>query len=58
MSTAWTSPCTPSDGAPYDYRRSLLAFSITSEDSGAGVYLPEHRWELSGGARVHPREEP
>jgi ABC-type polysaccharide/polyol phosphate transport system ATPase subunit len=46
------------DGAPYDYRRRYLAFAVTSEERGVGVYFPEHRWELSGGARVLPREEP
>lgn len=34
------------DGAPYDYRRKLLAFSVTAASGGAGVYLPEHRWEF------------
>ena len=36
------------DGAPYDYRRKLLAFSVTSAAGGAGVYLPEHRWRFAG----------
>lgn len=36
------------DGAPYDYRRRLLAFSVTSNAGGAGVYLPEHRWSFTG----------
>jgi len=38
------------DGAPYDYRRKLLAFSVTSAVGGAGVYLPEHRWRFAGAA--------
>ena len=38
------------DGAPYDYRRKLLAFSVTSAAGGAGVYLPEHRWRFRGAA--------
>jgi len=38
------------DGAPYDYRRKLLAFSVTSPGGGAGVYFPEHRWSFAGGA--------
>ena len=38
------------DGAPYDYRRRLLAFSVTSAAGGAGVYLPEHRWRFAGAA--------
>lgn len=37
-------------GAPYDYRRRLLAFSVTSATGGAGVYLPEHRWRLEDAA--------
>jgi ABC-type polysaccharide/polyol phosphate transport system ATPase subunit len=38
------------DGAPYDYRRRLLSFTVTSGERGVGVYFPEHRWELEGGA--------
>jgi len=38
------------DGAPYDYRRRLLAFSVTADARGIGVYFPEHHWELGGGA--------
>jgi len=37
------------DGAPYDYRRRALAFTVTAHERGAGVYLPEHRWEVAGG---------
>jgi ABC-2 type transport system ATP-binding protein/lipopolysaccharide transport system ATP-binding protein len=37
------------DGAPYDYHRRLLAFSVTSDLRGAGVYEPEHRWEFGDG---------
>jgi ABC-type polysaccharide/polyol phosphate transport system ATPase subunit len=37
------------DGAPYDYRRRALAFTVTARERGAGVYLPEHRWEVAGG---------
>ena len=36
------------DGAPYDYRRKLLAFTVTSSSGGAGVYLPEHSWRFAG----------
>ncbi|MEO7794705.1 MAG: ABC transporter ATP-binding protein [Thermoanaerobaculia bacterium] len=36
------------DGAPYDYRRKLLAFTVTSATGGAGVYLPEHSWRFAG----------
>ncbi|MEO8275106.1 MAG: ABC transporter ATP-binding protein [Thermoanaerobaculia bacterium] len=45
------------DGAPYDYRRKLLAFSVTSSSGGAGVYLPEHRWKF-GGAVTFQRSRP
>jgi ABC-type polysaccharide/polyol phosphate transport system ATPase subunit len=39
------------DGEPYDYRRKLVAFTVTSPERGAGVYLPEHGWSFTGGAR-------
>jgi lipopolysaccharide transport system ATP-binding protein len=44
------------DGAAYDYRRRLLAFSVTSDERGVGVYFPEHRWEFAGGARMRAKE--
>jgi lipopolysaccharide transport system ATP-binding protein len=44
------------DGAAYDYRRRLLAFTVTSDERGIGVYFPEHRWEFAGGARMKARE--
>jgi ABC-type polysaccharide/polyol phosphate transport system ATPase subunit len=37
------------EGAPYDYHRRALAFTVTAAESCAGVYSPEHRWELAGG---------
>ncbi len=37
------------DGAPYDYQRKALSFTVTSPLRGVGVYFPEHRWEFSGG---------
>ncbi|MCB1035595.1 MAG: ABC transporter ATP-binding protein, partial [Acidobacteria bacterium] len=40
------------DGAPYDYRRKILTFTVTSAEKGIGVYFPEHRWTFSGGATV------
>ena len=43
------------DGAPYDYRRKLLAFTVTGAQGGAGVYFPEHRWSFDGGARFRER---
>jgi ABC-type polysaccharide/polyol phosphate transport system ATPase subunit len=36
------------DGVPYDYRRHLLSFTVTSSARGAGVYSPRHSWEFSG----------
>jgi lipopolysaccharide transport system ATP-binding protein len=44
------------DGAPYDYRRKLLAFSVTSSAGGAGVYLPEHQWRFA--IAEDPRDTP
>ncbi len=37
------------DGTPYDYRRQLLAFSVTSRERGVGVYFPQHEWSFSDG---------
>lgn len=37
------------DGAPYDYRRQVLAFTVTSRERGEGVYFPEHRFAFEGG---------
>jgi lipopolysaccharide transport system ATP-binding protein len=39
------------DGAPYDYQRRVLSFTISSRERGVGVYFPEHGWEFSGGIR-------
>jgi len=44
------------DGAPYDYRRRLTAFTVTSDERGVGIYFPEHRWEFSGGVRMRAGE--
>ncbi|HEV3075474.1 MAG TPA: ABC transporter ATP-binding protein [Thermoanaerobaculia bacterium] len=52
------------DGAPYDYRRRALGFTVTAATGGVGVYFPEHRWEFTGGvswgsaAARSPRSEP
>lgn len=46
------------DGAPYDYRRKFLSFSVTSPERGVGVYFPEHRWEFEGDLAFEPRSEP
>lgn len=35
------------DGSPYDYRRKLLAFSVTSSERGVGIYFPRHTWTFS-----------
>lgn len=35
------------DGSPYDYRRRLVSFSVTSARRGAGIYFPERRWTFS-----------
>jgi len=45
------------DGAPYDYRRQLTAFTVTAEARGVGVYFPEHRWEFAGRVALRPRSE-
>lgn len=37
------------DGAPYDYRKSVLTFTVTAPRDGVGVYFPEHRWRFEGG---------
>jgi energy-coupling factor transporter ATP-binding protein EcfA2 len=44
------------DGAPYDYQRRVLTFTVSSRERGIGVYFPEHRWEFAGGVRW--RDEP
>jgi ABC-type polysaccharide/polyol phosphate transport system ATPase subunit len=37
------------DGRPYDYQRKALSFTVTAENRGVGVYLPEHGWTFTGG---------
>lgn len=37
------------DGNPYDYRRKLVAVSVTAAERGIGVYFPEHRWSFGDG---------
>lgn len=44
------------DGTPYDYRRRLVAFSVTSRERGVGLYQPRHRWET--GDRVRWKSTP
>lgn len=44
------------DGAPYDYHRRAVTFTVASRQRGVGVYFPEHRWEFEG--PVAWRDEP
>ena len=39
------------EGAPYDYQRRALAFTVTARASGIGMYLPEHGWEFAAASR-------
>lgn len=43
------------NGAPYDYRRKLLSFSVTAPHGGIGVYFPDHAWEFAGGVAWQKR---
>jgi ABC-type polysaccharide/polyol phosphate transport system ATPase subunit len=36
------------DGAPYDYRRRMFAFTVTAQERGVGLYFPPHRWRFEG----------
>jgi len=45
------------DGAPYDYHRRYLSFSVTSDVESAGVYQVEHRWEFGGGVEWDVSED-
>jgi len=40
------------DGAPYDYRRRALSFTVSSIQRGIGIYFPSHSWTFSGGATL------
>lgn len=44
------------DGAPYDYRRDVLRFEVTSETAAAsgGVWSPPRRWKFEGAVRWKP----
>ena len=44
------------DGAPYDYQRRALAFTVTARAGGVGMYLPEHDWEFTSGVRWEERK--
>lgn len=37
------------DGTPYDYRRQLVTFTVTSGERGIGIYFPRHEWSFSEG---------
>ncbi len=39
------------DGSPYDYRRDLQRFEVTSDRAAVGVWSPQRRWIFSGGVR-------
>jgi ABC-type polysaccharide/polyol phosphate transport system ATPase subunit len=39
------------EGAPYDYQKRALTFTVTSKDGAVGVYSPERRWTFEGGIR-------
>jgi len=39
------------EGGAYDYWSHALAFTVTAEVAGVGVYDPAHRWEFEGGVR-------
>ena len=39
------------DGAPYDYRRDVLRFEVTSGRAGAGIWSPPRKWDFSDGIR-------
>jgi hypothetical protein len=39
------------DGAPYDYRKGALSFSVTAPSAAIGVYRPPHQWRFDGGVR-------
>lgn len=41
------------DGTPYDYRKGVLALTVTSETRGVGVYEPVHSWEFNGNVHWH-----
>ena len=46
------------EGAPYDYQKRALEFTVTGRGDGVGVYLPEHGWEFAGGVRWAGKKDP
>ncbi len=45
------------DGNPYDYRRKLVAVSVTATERGIGVYFPENRWTFGDNIAWKERRE-
>jgi hypothetical protein len=45
------------DGAPYDYHRRLLSFSVTAPTQSVGLYRPQHRWEFDDRVSWRRRRE-
>jgi lipopolysaccharide transport system ATP-binding protein len=39
------------DGSPYDYRRDVLRFEVTSARASAGVWSPDRKWSFAGEVR-------
>ena len=39
------------DGAPFDYRRDILRFEVTSDRAADGVWSPARSWRSEGGIR-------
>jgi ABC-type polysaccharide/polyol phosphate transport system ATPase subunit len=46
------------NGAPYDYRRKVLSFTVSAQQRGIGVYFPRHRWSFEGGAHLARPDAP
>jgi ABC-type polysaccharide/polyol phosphate transport system ATPase subunit len=46
------------DGAPYDYHRGLVTFTVTAEERGVGIYFPKHRWDFEDGIEWRERDDP
>ena len=36
------------EGAPYDYHKAVLSFSVTAPDAAIGLYRPRHAWRFVG----------
>ena len=45
------------EGAPYDYQKKVIEFTVTAAAGGVGLYLPEHRWEFAGAVGWQERRE-